>query len=79
LARIADASQQTLIRGEAPKAEDLIYKAVRKDSPTEVLGRMVNHAKSRVRARLEHVFCVVVRLWGVDKARRRGLAIQNRG
>ena len=35
---------------------------------------MVNRAKSRVRARVEHVFGVVKRLWGFDKARYRGLA-----
>lgn len=38
------------------------------------LERMVNRAKSRVRARVEHVFGVVKRLRGFDKARYRGLA-----
>ena len=35
---------------------------------------MVNRAKSRVRARVEHVFAVVKRLWKLDKVRYRGLA-----
>lgn len=35
---------------------------------------MVNRATSRVRARIEHVFGVVKRLWGFDKTRYRGLA-----
>ena len=35
---------------------------------------MVNRAKSRVRARVEHVFAVVKRLWGFNKVRYRGLA-----
>ena len=35
---------------------------------------MVNRAKSRVRARVEHVFGVVKRLWGFGKTRYRGLA-----
>lgn len=35
---------------------------------------MVNRAKSRVRARVEHVFGVVKRLWGFGKVRYRGLA-----
>ena len=35
---------------------------------------MVNRAKSRVRARVEHVFGVVKRLWGFGKAPYRGLA-----
>jgi Transposase DDE domain len=33
-----------------------------------------NAARSRVRARVEHVFHVVKRLWGFTKARYRGLA-----
>lgn len=43
-------------------------------SPAEALDRIVNRAKSRVRARVEHLFGVVKRLWGFDKARYRGLA-----
>ncbi len=35
---------------------------------------MVNRAKSRVRARVEHVFGVVKRLWGFGKVRYSGLA-----
>ena len=35
---------------------------------------MVNRVKSRVRARVEHVFAVVKRLWRFDKVRYRGLA-----
>ena len=33
-----------------------------------------NRNKSRIRARVEHVFAVVKRLWGFDKVRYRGLA-----
>ena len=33
-----------------------------------------NRNKSRIRARVEHVFCVVKRLWGFNKVRYRGLA-----
>jgi IS5 family transposase len=47
---------------------------VRKGNFTEALERMVNRAKSRVRARVEHVFAVVKRLWGFEKVRYRGLA-----
>jgi len=36
--------------------------------------RMINRAKSRVRARVEHVFGVIKRLWGFGKVRYRGLA-----
>jgi len=70
----AYASQQELIRGKAPHAQDCTNRRVRKGSPTEELERLVNRAKSRVRARVEHVFAVVKRLWGFDKVRYRGLA-----
>lgn len=70
----AYASQQALIQGKAPKAEDYTNKTVRQGSPTEELERMVNRAKSRARARVEYVFGVVTRLWGFIKARHRGLA-----
>jgi IS5 family transposase len=33
-----------------------------------------NRSKSRIRARAEHVLCVVKRLWGFSKVRYRGLA-----
>ncbi|MDL2336705.1 MAG: transposase [Pseudomonadota bacterium] len=35
---------------------------------------MGNRVKSLVRARVEHVFAVVKRLWGFGKLRSRGLA-----
>lgn len=37
-------------------------------------ARAKNRSKSRVRARVEHVLCVVKRLWGFSKVRYRGLA-----
>ena len=70
----AYASQRELIESKAPHAQDLTNQKVRKGSVTEELERMVNRAKSRVRARVEHVFGVVKRLWGFDKVRYRGLA-----
>ena len=70
----AYASQEELIRAKAPKATDLTNQRVRKGSVTEQLERLLNRAKSSVRARVEHVFGVVKRLWGFDKVRYRGLA-----
>ncbi len=43
-------------------------------SVTEQLERLVNRAKTRVRARVEHIFAVVKKLWGFGKMRYRGLA-----
>ena len=65
---------RTLIHSKAPDAADWTNQKVRKGSVTEELERMVNRVKSRVRARVEHVFAVVKRLWGFDKVRYRGLA-----
>jgi IS5 family transposase len=70
----AYASQQALISAAAPAAQDLTNRLVRKGSVTEQLERLVNRAKSRVRARVEHVFAVLKRLWGFNKVRYRGLA-----
>jgi IS5 family transposase len=70
----AYASQEELIKAKAPGAMDCTNKKVRKGSVTEELERLINRAKSRVRARVEHVFGVVKRLWGFDKVRYRGLA-----
>ncbi|HBO1345057.1 IS5 family transposase [Pseudomonas aeruginosa] len=70
----AYAAQQASIRAKAPRAQDCTNKLVRKGSVTEELERMVNRFKSRTRARVEHVFGVVKRLWGFSKVRYRGLA-----
>lgn len=70
----AYASQQELVHAKAPKAQDLTNQRVRKGSVTEELERLTNRAKSRVRARVEHVFAVVKRLWGFEKVRYKGLA-----
>ena len=50
-------------------ARDATNQRVRKGSVTEEFEREGNRAKSGVRARVEHVFGVVKRLWGFDKAR----------
>lgn len=45
----------------------------RKDEPADETKRAKNRSKSRIRARVEHVFAVVKRLWGFAKVRYRGL------
>ena len=70
----AYASQQELVHAKAPMAQDMSNRRVQKGSVTEELERLTNRAKSRVRARVEHMFAVVKRLWGFDKVRYRGLA-----
>ena len=70
----AYSSQKALIRGKAPQARDFTNQRVRKGGSVDEAQRSKNRNKSRVRARVEHVFAVVKRLWGFSKVRYRGLA-----
>jgi len=71
----AHASQQDLIASKAPLAKDFTNDRVRnRQGEIDEVKRSKNRNKSRIRARVEHVFCVVKRLWGFNKVRYRGLA-----
>jgi len=63
----ADAAQRALINAKASAAQDWTNQRVRKGSITEEIERAVKRIKSRGRARAEHVFGVVKRLWGFRK------------
>ena len=47
---------------------------MRRGGEIDEVERSKNRIKSKVRARVEHVFAVVKRLWGFNKVRYRGLA-----
>jgi IS5 family transposase len=70
----AYSSQKELITGKAPQARDFTNQRVRRQGEVDEATRAKNRNKSRIRARVEHVFCVVKRLWGFGKVRYRGLA-----
>lgn len=72
----AYASQKELIHSKAPQAKDFTNERVRqrKDEAADEVKRAKNRNKSKIRARVEHVFAVVKRLWGFTKVRYRGLA-----
>lgn len=70
----AYASQKVLIESKAPRAKDFTNQRVRCNGEVDEAERAKNRNKSKVRARVEHVFAVVKRLWGFTKARYRGLA-----
>ena len=70
----AYASQKELIRGKAPKAKDFTNQRARHNGVVDEVARAKNRNKSRIRARVEHVFGVVKRLWGFGNVRYRGLA-----
>jgi IS5 family transposase len=70
----AYASQKELIRGKASLARDFTNKRARSGGQVDEVIRGKNRNKSKIRARVEHVFAVVKRLWGFGKVRYRGLA-----
>jgi len=70
----AYAGQQELIAEKATAAKDCTNQRLRRTGDkAEELQRRQNRKKSQVRARVEHVFAVVKRLWGFSKVRYRGL------
>jgi len=59
------------------EARDVRYRVNRRPNPTRPLTerwKAINRSRSRVRARGEHAYHVVKRLWGFTKVRYRGLA-----
>ena len=70
----AYASQKELISSKAPNARDFTNQRTRRaGGVVDEVERSKNRNKSKIRARVEHVFGVVKRLWGFAKVRYRGL------
>jgi IS5 family transposase len=69
----AYASQKELIGSKAPNARDFTNQRTKRNGIVDEVERAKNRNKSRIRARVEHVFGVVKRLWGFGKVRYRGL------
>ena len=70
----AYASQKDLIHSKAAKAKDFTNQRTRRNGVVNEVLKARNRNKSTIRARVEHVFGVVKRLWGFGKVRYRGLA-----
>jgi IS5 family transposase len=70
----AYAGQTDLIKQHAPYAKDFTQKRGRGYRYLSALERAKNRSKSRVRAKVEHVFGVIKRIFGFTKVRYRGLA-----
>ena len=70
----AYAGQKALIHSKVPKARDFTNRRTRRTGEVDEVQRGKNRYTSRIRARVEHVFATVKRLWGFTKARYRGLA-----
>lgn len=63
-----------IIQAAAPEAKDFTNRRVRKPDGDDEAERLRNRTKSKTRARVEHPFLVLKRLWGFAKVRYRGLA-----
>ena len=62
------------MRAVAPHAQDMTCKRTRYKGRVDELQRMKNRSKSRVRAKVEHPFRILKRVFGFEKTRYRGLA-----
>ena len=65
--------QTEAIRAAAPKAQDMTCKRTRYKGRVDELQRARNRSKSRVRAKVEHPFRILKRVFGFTKVRYRGL------
>ena len=66
--------QSEAIRKVAPQAQDMTHRRTKFKNHVDELQKKKNATKSRVRARVEHVFRVLKRQFGFDRVRYRGLA-----
>jgi len=66
--------QSAVIRACAPKARDFTNRRFRFHGRIDQIGKAKNRNKSRVRAKVEHVFGVIKNIFGFRKVRYRGLA-----
>ena len=65
--------QAEVIRQAAPQAQDMTSRRTRYKGYVDELQRAKNRVKARVRAKVEHPFRIVKRLFGFEKTRYRGL------
>jgi transposase, IS5 family len=66
--------QQEVLKAKAPKARDFTNKRAYRNTPLTERDKQVNRTKSQTRAKVEHPFLTLKRLWGFAKVRYRGLA-----
>lgn len=67
-------AQRERLKSLAPKAKDFTNKRAYRNAPLTDADRETNRRKSSVRAKVEHPFLTIKRLWGFAKVRYRGLA-----
>ena len=70
----AYSGQREVIRQHAPKAKSFVQAKAHRHRPLSEEERAKNRTKSKVRAKVEHAFLVIKRIFGWAKVRYRGLA-----
>ena len=70
----AYSGQRAVIRQHAPKAKSFVQAKAHRHRPLSEEDRATNRTKSKVRAKVEHVFLVIKRIFGWATVRYRGLA-----
>jgi IS5 family transposase len=66
--------QRKRLKELAPQAKDFTNKRAYRNRPLSEADKATNRRKSKVRAKVEHPFLVLKRIWGFAKVRYRGLA-----
>lgn len=67
-------AQRERLKELAPNAKDFTNKRAYRNAPLSDADRETNRRKSSIRAKVEHPFLTLKRLWGFAKVRYRGLA-----
>ena len=68
------AKQREQLKAIAPNARDFTNKQAHRHHPLTEADRQTNRRKSSIRAKVEHPFLTLKRIWGFAKTRYRGLA-----
>lgn len=66
--------QRETLHTKAPRAKDFTNKRAYRNTPLTERDKQVNRTKSQTRAKVEHPFLTLKRIWGFAKVRYRGLA-----
>lgn len=67
-------AQRERLKEIAPNAKDFTNKRAYRNAPLTDADKATNRRKSSIRAKVEHPFLILKRLWGFAKVRYRGLA-----
>ena len=73
MATAPNRGQQSAFKAKSPKAKDFTNKRAYRNTPLTERDKEINRTKSQTRAKVEHPFLTLKRIWGFAKVRYRGL------